>query len=56
MAYGFVTDVPANEEMYGEIRARLGDERPRGWWRTSCSAATAACATSTSGTTREQPG
>jgi hypothetical protein len=30
MAYGFVQDVPANEEMYGEIRARLGEQRPDG--------------------------
>jgi hypothetical protein len=30
MAYGFVQDVPANEEMYREIRTRLGDRRPEG--------------------------
>ncbi len=30
MAYGFVQDVPANEEMYREIRDRLGDDRPEG--------------------------
>src|SRR4051794_40610194 len=30
MAYGFVHDVPADEEMYGKIRARLGAAPPRG--------------------------
>ena len=30
MTYGFVHDVPANEEMYREIRARIGDRRPDG--------------------------
>ena len=30
MPYAFVQDVPANEQMYGEIRARLGDSPPRG--------------------------
>jgi len=30
MAYGFVQDVPANEEMYRQIKARLGDEVPDG--------------------------
>ena len=30
MAYGFVQDVPANEEMYRQIRDRLGAERPDG--------------------------
>jgi len=30
MAYGFVQDVPANDEMYREIKARLGEERPAG--------------------------
>jgi len=30
MAYGFVQDVPANEEMYREIRARVGEQRPPG--------------------------
>ena len=28
MAYGFMQDVPANEEMYREIRDRLGEDRP----------------------------
>jgi len=28
--YGFVQDVPANEEMYGQIKARLGDQPPKG--------------------------
>ena len=30
MAYGFVQDVPANEEMYREIKVRLGEQRPDG--------------------------
>ena len=30
MAYGFVQDVPANEEMYRQIRDRLGEDRPDG--------------------------
>lgn len=28
--YGFVQDVPANEEMYRQIRARLGEQPPTG--------------------------
>ena len=28
--YGFIQDVPANEEMYGQIRSRLGDQPPKG--------------------------
>ena len=30
MAYAFIQDVPANERIYGEIRARLGQEPPKG--------------------------
>lgn len=30
MAYAFVHDVPADEQMYHEIRRRLGDETPEG--------------------------
>lgn len=30
MPYGFVQDVPANEEIYGQIRAQLGDAPPPG--------------------------
>lgn len=30
MPYGFVQDVPADERMYREIRARLGEEPPPG--------------------------
>jgi hypothetical protein len=30
MPYAFVQDVPANEQIYQEIRARLGDEAPHG--------------------------
>jgi hypothetical protein len=30
MAYGFVQDVPASEEMYREIKVRLGGQRPEG--------------------------
>jgi hypothetical protein len=30
MPYAFVQDVPATEEMYGEIKARLGDRPPKG--------------------------
>ena len=28
--YGFIQDVPANEEMYRQIKARLGDQPPKG--------------------------
>ncbi len=28
MAYGFIQDVPSNEEIYGKIRALLPDEAP----------------------------
>ena len=28
--YGFIQDVPANEEMYGQIRSRLGDQPQKG--------------------------
>ena len=28
--YGFIQDVPANEEMYAQIKARLGDRPPKG--------------------------
>jgi hypothetical protein len=30
MPYAFIQDVPANEEIYAEVRARLGDEPPKG--------------------------
>jgi hypothetical protein len=30
MPYAFIQDVPANEEMYEKIRARLGLEPPKG--------------------------
>jgi hypothetical protein len=30
MPYAFIQDVPADERMYGEIRARLGSEPPKG--------------------------
>ena len=30
MAYGFIEDVPADEHIYGQIRALLGDEPPKG--------------------------
>jgi hypothetical protein len=30
MTYAFIQDVPANEEMYAEIRAALGTEAPSG--------------------------
>ena len=30
MTYAFIQDVPANEEMYAEIRARLADRGPGG--------------------------
>ena len=30
MPYAFIQDVPADETMYGEIRARLGDVPPTG--------------------------
>ena len=30
MPYAFIQDVPADEQMYGEIRARLGDAPPKG--------------------------
>jgi hypothetical protein len=30
MPYAFVQDVPANEHIYGQITARLGDEPPKG--------------------------
>ena len=28
--YGFIQDVPANEEMYAQIKPRLGDRPPKG--------------------------
>jgi hypothetical protein len=28
--YGFVQDVPANGEIYGQIKARLGEQPPKG--------------------------
>jgi hypothetical protein len=28
--YGFIQDVPANEEMYGQIKSRLGNQPPKG--------------------------
>lgn len=30
MPYAFIQDVPANEKIYDQIRARLGDEPPKG--------------------------
>ena len=30
MPYAFVQDVPANEELYRQIKGRLGDEPPKG--------------------------
>ena len=30
MPYAFIQDVPADEAMYGEMRARLGDQPPKG--------------------------
>jgi hypothetical protein len=30
MPYAFVQDVPADEQMYAEIRARMGDDPPKG--------------------------
>ena len=30
MAFGFIEDVPVDEKLYGEIRARMGDETPDG--------------------------
>ena len=30
MAYGFIEDVPANEEMYAQVRARIGETPPKG--------------------------
>jgi len=30
MPYAFIQDVPANEELYRQIKARLGDEPPKG--------------------------
>ena len=30
MPYAFIHEVPADETMYGEIRARLGDAPPKG--------------------------
>jgi hypothetical protein len=30
MSYAFVRDVPADETMYREVRAALGDETPKG--------------------------
>ena len=30
MTYAFIQDVPANEELYREIQAKLGDEPPDG--------------------------
>jgi hypothetical protein len=30
MTYAFIQDVPANEEMYGQIKSRLGTETPAG--------------------------
>jgi hypothetical protein len=30
MPYTFIQDVPANEEIYGQIRARLGEGPPKG--------------------------
>ena len=28
--YGFIQDVPANEELYGQIKSRLGGRPPKG--------------------------
>ena len=28
--YGFIQDVPANEELYGQIKSHLGDRPPKG--------------------------
>lgn len=30
MSFAFVQDVPANEQIYRQIRAKLGDEAPKG--------------------------
>ncbi len=30
MPYAFIQDVPADEHMYAEVRARLGSEPPKG--------------------------
>ena len=30
MPYAFIQDVPADEQMYAEIRARMGDDPPKG--------------------------
>ena len=30
MPYAFIQDVPANEHVYAEVRARLGDSPPKG--------------------------
>lgn len=30
MPYAFIQDVPADEAMYAEIRARMGDDPPKG--------------------------
>jgi len=30
MPYAFIQDVPANEQIYRQIRAKLGDEAPKG--------------------------
>ena len=30
MPYAFIQDVPADEQMYAEVRARLGDAAPKG--------------------------
>ena len=30
MPYAFIQDVPANEHIYGQVRAKLGDDKPNG--------------------------
>ncbi|MEY2470049.1 MAG: hypothetical protein QOF21_2747 [Actinomycetota bacterium] len=30
MSYAFIQDVPANAEIYGQIRGKLGDDAPKG--------------------------
>ena len=30
MPYAFIQDVPADEQLYAEIRTRMGDEAPKG--------------------------
>ena len=52
MPYAFIQDVPADENIYGQIKELLPDDAQPVWSRTSQSSATAACATSTCGRPR----